>query len=63
LHQIDINEAVGKKAGDFMRTYSKSHNVTLADALIAEASELHHLKIWTLNKKHYPMITKENFVK
>jgi predicted nucleic acid-binding protein len=30
--------------------------------MIAAVSLLHHLKLWTLNKKHYPMISAEHFL-
>lgn len=45
----------GRMAGDFLRQYRKSHNVELADALIASAALLNHARLWTRNRKHYPM--------
>ncbi len=45
-----------------MQTYRKSHHVTLSDSLIAASTVLNNLKIWTLNKKHYPMISQKDFV-
>lgn len=53
---IDIDKEVGKLAGEFIRAYGKSHNVTMADALIGSAAKLNGFKLWTLNKKHYPML-------
>jgi predicted nucleic acid-binding protein len=34
---------------------AKSHSVELGDALIAACASSEGLKLWTLNKKHYPM--------
>ncbi len=62
LPKILIDDEMGKQAGEFVRKYRKSHNVTLSDALIAAASKLRHLKLWTLNTKHYPMFSKEQFL-
>ena len=39
LNIIDISAGIGKTAGEFMNKFGKSHNVTLADALIAAASK------------------------
>jgi predicted nucleic acid-binding protein len=56
-----INEAVGKQAGEFIRKYRPSHNVTLADAVIAAVTVYYNLTLWTLNRKHYPMLSEEQF--
>lgn len=56
---IDIN--TGKLAGEYLRLYSKSHGVHIADALIAATAEINGLKLWTNNKKHYPMIKADEF--
>jgi predicted nucleic acid-binding protein len=58
---LEITEAIGQQAGEFLNQYQKSHHVTLADALIAAASLRHHFKLWTLNRKHYPMMLPEHF--
>jgi len=34
----------------------------MGDALMAACSKIHDLKLWTLNKKGYPMISKNDFV-
>lgn len=44
-----------------MKTYQKSHSVELADALIASSTVYYRLKLWTLNRKHYPMLPDEDF--
>ena len=58
---IDIDRKIGKLAGEFINKYGKSHNVTIADAIIGASTKIHELKLWTLNKKHYPMFEKSEF--
>lgn len=55
LETLPLGAEAGRKAGHYLSTYSKSHNVTLGDALIAATANLHGMPLWTLNKKHYPM--------
>ncbi|MCP4132878.1 MAG: type II toxin-antitoxin system VapC family toxin [bacterium] len=62
LINISIDEEIGKLSGNYMSQYRASHNVTLADSIIAAATTLNDLKIWTLNKKHYPMFSDDNFI-
>lgn len=50
---IDVN--VGRRAGDYLRRFAKSHAVELGDALIAATAVLHGAALWTRNRKHYPM--------
>jgi predicted nucleic acid-binding protein len=58
---INIYE-IGKIAGDFMRVYRKSHSVELGDALIAGCTIKYDFKLWTFNRKHYPMLKRENLL-
>jgi len=58
---IVIDKVIGKMAGFFMNKYRKSHSVELADALIAACVKVKGLRLWTLNKKHYPMLEKSEF--
>jgi predicted nucleic acid-binding protein len=58
---LEIDEKVGKLAGEYLNIYRKSHGMTLADALIAACSKIYDLRLWTLNKKHYPMFAKDDF--
>ncbi len=53
---IEIDFEIGKVAGEFINKYKKSHNVELADAIIGATCYVYDFKLWTLNKKHYPMI-------
>lgn len=52
---VSIDKAIGRHAGDYLKHYGKSHGVELADALIASAAVLNEAKLWTRNRKHYPM--------
>jgi predicted nucleic acid-binding protein len=45
----------GRKAGDYLRQFSKSHSVELGDALIAATALLNRAQHWTRNRKQYPM--------
>ncbi|MFH0925392.1 MAG: type II toxin-antitoxin system VapC family toxin [bacterium] len=58
---INIDGKIGRLAGEFMNKYHKSHSITIADALIAASTKICGLKLWTLNKKHYPMLEKVDF--
>ncbi|MFQ5702620.1 MAG: hypothetical protein ACE5HT_01205 [Gemmatimonadales bacterium] len=35
--------------------YGQSHGVELADALVAAAAASSRVRLWMLNRKHYPM--------
>ena len=52
---VSISMEIGKKAGEYLRLYSKSHGVEIADALIAACAFVEKAPLWTLNRKHYPM--------
>lgn len=52
---LPINDAVGRKAGEYLRLYAKSSGVEIADALVAAVASCNHLELFTLNLKHYPM--------
>lgn len=61
LNVIDIDKEIGKLAGEFMSKYGRSHNVTMSDALIGAAAKIQGFKLWTLNRKHYPMLKDDEF--
>ena len=46
---------VGRRAGDYLRRYRKSHHLDLGDALIAATAVANRAMLWTRNRKHYPM--------
>ena len=52
---LKIDDAIGHKAGEYMKSFRASHSTEIADALIAATAHLADLPLWTLNKKHYPM--------
>ena len=52
---VPIDAEVGHRAGDYLRLYRKSHSVELGDALIAASAALSDARLWTRNRKHYPM--------
>ncbi|MGA2655018.1 MAG: type II toxin-antitoxin system VapC family toxin [Gammaproteobacteria bacterium] len=53
---VDISPQVAQIGGLYRRDYHKSHQVGLADALIAASAAACKAELATLNQKHYPMI-------
>jgi len=59
---LDITSDIGYLAGKFAKKYKKAFNkITLEDYIIAATVKIHNLKLWTYNKKHYPMLEEELF--
>jgi predicted nucleic acid-binding protein len=52
---VPADAAVGRRAGEYLRQYRKSHRVELGDALIAASAVASGARLWTRNRKHYPM--------
>jgi len=52
---VAIDQKIGQLAGEYLRRYSKSHNLKIADALIAASAVQNQAALWTRNRKHYPM--------
>ena len=52
---VPTDAAVGRRAGEYLRLYRKSHAVELGDALIAASAAANGALLWTRNRKHYPM--------
>jgi predicted nucleic acid-binding protein len=52
---LPIDAAIAVQAGAYLRTYGKSHSVEVADAFIGATAQIHGLRLWTRNRKHYPM--------
>jgi len=61
MNILDIDKKIGKLAGDFLHHYAKSHAMTMADALVGAAAKANVFKLWTLNKKHYPMFVRGEY--
>lgn len=55
LIPVLIDAGIGRRAGDYLRRYQKSHALELGDALIAACAITMEAKLWTRNRKHYPM--------
>jgi predicted nucleic acid-binding protein len=53
--EIVLDATVGRRAGAYLARYGRSHGVELADALVAAAATTSGVRLWTLNRKHYPM--------
>jgi predicted nucleic acid-binding protein len=52
---LPIDEPVGRQASVYLRTFRGSHKIDFGDALIAATARLQGAKLFTRNKKHYPM--------
>jgi len=55
---IPVNEEIAEEGGIIKNKYHKSHQIGLADALIAATAIIFKLDLVTLNQKHFPMINK-----
>lgn len=53
--EVVLDALTGRRAGQYLARYGKSHGVGLADALVAAAAATGGLRLWTLNRRHYPM--------
>jgi len=53
--EVVLDAVVGRRAGAYLSRYSKSHAVQIGDALVAAAASTGGLRLWTLNRRHYPM--------
>ena len=53
---VPVTESIAVKGGLYRRDYRKSHNVGLADAIIAASAEAKGAIVVTLNDKHFPML-------
>ncbi len=50
-----IDSDVGEKAGRYMNAHRASHNLEIADALVASSTVLAGAELITFNARHYPM--------
>lgn len=53
--EVVLDARTGRRAGSYLARYARSHGVEIADALVAAAAATSGLRLWTLNRKHYPM--------
>ena len=52
---IRIVAIIGQRAGEHLARFHKSHAMELGGALIAATASVHDLRLWTRNKKHFPV--------
>ena len=52
---VPIDRKIGQLAGEFLRLYSKSCGLKIADAFVAASAVQYQAALWTRNRKHYPM--------
>lgn len=53
--EVVLDGRTGRHAGGYLARYGRSHGVEIADALVAGAAATSGLRLWTLNRRHYPM--------
>ncbi len=54
LHDL-LDGDVGRRAGAYPARYARLHGGELAAALVAAAAATSGVRLWTLNRKHYPL--------
>jgi predicted nucleic acid-binding protein len=59
---VPIEQEIGRRSGDYLRSFHASHALALGDALIAATASVHQLHLWTQNRKHFPMKDLQFFV-
>jgi predicted nucleic acid-binding protein len=52
---VPAEASIGRRAGEYLRRYRKSHAVELGDAMVAATAVASRGRLWTRNRKHYPM--------
>jgi predicted nucleic acid-binding protein len=55
LTPVNVDISIADRAGEYHRKYSRSHSISIGDALIAATSKEMSLTLITRNVKHYPM--------
>ncbi len=53
---LPVDETIARLGGHYRKTYAKSHNTGLADALIAATATNYNLQLATFNARHFPML-------
>lgn len=53
--EVILDATAGRRAGEYLSQFARSHGVEIADALVAAAAATTGLRLWTLNRRHYPM--------
>jgi predicted nucleic acid-binding protein len=55
LQCVWVDSEIGRRAGEYLLQYRKSHSLEIAGAIIAASASTRRAFFWTRNKKHYPM--------
>jgi len=58
LEVVTIDATTGELAGERLRRYRRSHRLELGDALIAASAMQYGERLATLNRRHYPGISR-----
>jgi len=53
--EVVLDAEVGRRAGAYLARHATARGVRIADALIAAAATTVGLRLFTLNRRHYPM--------
>ena len=53
--EVVLDARAGRQAGNYLARFARSHRLEVPDALIAAAVTTTGLRLWTLNRRHYPM--------
>ncbi len=52
---IPVDREIGKLAGEYLRKFSRGHQLTLVDAVIAASAIRHQAALWTRDRSRYPI--------
>jgi hypothetical protein len=52
---VEADDAIGRKAGEYLRKYSRTRHLDLGNALVAATAFVTGAQLVTRNLKHYPM--------
>jgi predicted nucleic acid-binding protein len=56
LRWLPVDAAVADEADALARRYGSSHSgIDAVDYCVAATARIHHLELWTLNIRHFPM--------
>jgi predicted nucleic acid-binding protein len=53
--EVILDARCGRLGGAYLARFSRSHGLEIADSLVAAAAVTAGLRLWTLNRRHYPM--------
>ena len=53
--EVMIDTTTGRRAGSYLARYARTHRLGIADALIAATAVSAGLRLWTRNRRDYPM--------